>query len=132
MKCIMADSTSVNLFKLLVAALESQPDRHKIVTDDLNFPSDLYILQGAAGCWGGKYQIVVVPSPDGVYGPVEGWLRRLMGKRPFSPSPTPFSKAATPTTWPRYRPRPPSGRVNALGPQPSAGAVPMDLNGAQC
>ena len=43
---IVADSTSVNLFKLALAALQAQPNRHKIITDDLNFPSDLYVLQG--------------------------------------------------------------------------------------
>jgi kynureninase len=39
---VVADSTSVNLFKLVLAALQAKPDRRKIVTDDLNFPSDLY------------------------------------------------------------------------------------------
>src|SRR5579883_3315413 len=33
---IVADSTSVNLFKLLVAALRLQEGRTRIVTDDLN------------------------------------------------------------------------------------------------
>src|SRR5258705_2872216 len=44
---IACDSTSVNFFKLVMAALHARPDRHKIVTDDLNFPSDLYVLQAA-------------------------------------------------------------------------------------
>lgn len=43
---IVADSTSVNLFKLMVAALRAQPTRTEIVSDEQNFPSDLYILQG--------------------------------------------------------------------------------------
>ncbi len=68
---IMADSTSVNLFKLVVAALETQPARHKIVTDNLNFPSDLYILQGIARLLGNRHEIVVVPSTDGIHGPVD-------------------------------------------------------------
>jgi len=38
---IIADSTSVNLFKLVMAALHARPGRRKIVTDDLNFPSDI-------------------------------------------------------------------------------------------
>ena len=35
---IIADSTSVNLFKLALSALLAQDGRTKIVTDDLNFP----------------------------------------------------------------------------------------------
>jgi hypothetical protein len=41
-----SDLTSVNLFKLATAALRAQPGRRKIISDVLNFPSDLYILQG--------------------------------------------------------------------------------------
>jgi kynureninase len=43
---IAADSTSVNLFKLLLAALKLRPDRHVIVSDIDNFPTDLYMAQG--------------------------------------------------------------------------------------
>ena len=43
---IVSDQTSVNLFKLAAAALNLRPDRRRIVTDALNFPSDLYVLQG--------------------------------------------------------------------------------------
>ncbi|HUM68036.1 MAG TPA: aminotransferase class V-fold PLP-dependent enzyme, partial [Chloroflexota bacterium] len=66
---IVADSTSVNLFKLALAAVQAQPDRHKIITDDLNFPSDLYILQGVAQLVGRPLTIQVIPSPDGIHGP---------------------------------------------------------------
>lgn len=43
---IVADSTSVNLFKLAHAALNYQHDRKVILTDEFNFPSDVYIFQG--------------------------------------------------------------------------------------
>lgn len=43
---IAADSTSVNLFKLLSAALSLRPERRVIVSQKGNFPSDLYIAQG--------------------------------------------------------------------------------------
>lgn len=65
---IMADSTSVNLYKLARAALEFQPGRRTIVTDDLNFPSDLYILQGVCRQAGPDYRVVRVASPDGIHG----------------------------------------------------------------
>ena len=47
---IVADSTSVNLFKLLVAALRHDPSRHTIVSETGNFPTDLHIAEGAVGC----------------------------------------------------------------------------------
>ncbi len=46
---IVADSTSVNLFKLMVAALHEKAGGTQVVTDEQNFPSDLYILQGIQG-----------------------------------------------------------------------------------
>jgi len=63
---IAADSTSVNFFKLVVAALRAWPTRSKIVTDDLNFPSDVYVLQGAIELLGNRHQLHVVHSENGL------------------------------------------------------------------
>ena len=68
---IVADSTSINLFKLAVAALQAQPDRHKIVTDDLNFPSDHHVLQGIQALLQRPVEIHVARSPDGIHGPLD-------------------------------------------------------------
>jgi len=46
---VAADSISVNLFKLLAAALQLRPGRTTIVTEEGNFPTDLYIAQGLTG-----------------------------------------------------------------------------------
>jgi kynureninase len=43
---IVADSTSINLYKLLAAALALRPDRRVVLTERGNFPTDLYIAQG--------------------------------------------------------------------------------------
>lgn len=43
---LVTDSTSVNFFKLVMAALDARPGRYTIVSEDTNFPSDLYLLQG--------------------------------------------------------------------------------------
>jgi kynureninase len=50
---VVADSTSVNLYKLLVAALQAQPDRRVILTEPGNFPTDLYLAQGIAATFPG-------------------------------------------------------------------------------
>ena len=56
---IVADSTSANLFKLLVAALRRDPARTTIVSETGNFHTDLHIAQGAAGCVpGGRLKAV--------------------------------------------------------------------------
>ena len=43
---VCADSTSVNVFKTLSAALELNPGRNVILSDSGNFPTDLYMAQG--------------------------------------------------------------------------------------
>jgi kynureninase len=57
---VLADSTSVNLYKLAVAACDARPGRRVIVTDDDNFPTDRYVLQGVAA--GRGMTLRVVPS----------------------------------------------------------------------
>ena len=68
---LMADSTSVNLYKLALAALRLRPGRSKIVTDAQNFPSDLYILEGAVRSGREPRHLQIVSSPDQTYGAVD-------------------------------------------------------------
>lgn len=68
---IVADSTSVNLFKLGVAALQAQKGRRRILTDNLNFPSDLYILQGIIDLLKQEHRLEIIASEDTIYGPTE-------------------------------------------------------------
>lgn len=59
---VVADSTSVNLFKLATSALSLRPERRVIVTEAGNFPTDLYILEGAAGLLGRGHEVRAVPA----------------------------------------------------------------------
>jgi kynureninase len=68
---LVSDSTSVNLYKLTMAALALIPDRRRIVSDELNFPSDLYILQGCVNTLGNRHHIHLVPSEDGITSDLE-------------------------------------------------------------
>ncbi|QNE32566.1 kynureninase [Sphingomonas sp. NBWT7] len=52
---IVADSTSANLFKLIVAACQARPGRSTILTEPGNFPTDLYIAQGVAATLPGRH-----------------------------------------------------------------------------
>ena len=62
---VVADSTSVNLFKVLSAALKMRPGRSTIVSERGNFPTDLYIAQGVAAQLGGAHRLVLVDR-DGI------------------------------------------------------------------
>ena len=56
---ISADSTSVNLYKLIVAALRLDPKRNVVVSEAGNFPTDLHIAEGAvAAVAGAKLHVV--------------------------------------------------------------------------
>ena len=63
---LVCEATSINLFKLAVAALRARSDRTSIVSDELNFPSDLYILQGIIKLLGDRHRLELIPSSDGI------------------------------------------------------------------
>ena len=68
---VVAESTSINLFKLAIAALRARPDRTKIVSDVFNFPSDLYIFQGIIDLLGRRHRLELIPSEDTITIPPE-------------------------------------------------------------
>jgi kynureninase len=57
---VVADSTSVNLFKVLAAALTLNLGRSVILSERENFPTDLYIAQGLIGLLGGRHRLRLV------------------------------------------------------------------------
>lgn len=62
---IVTDTTSANIFKLLVAAVRLKTDHHKIVTDELNFPSDIYMAQSVASMFP-NHKVIIAKSKDGL------------------------------------------------------------------
>ena len=68
---VVGDSTTVNIFKLVMAAIHARPGRHKLITDDMNFPTDVYVLQGAAKLAGANYRLAMIRSVDGITVPNE-------------------------------------------------------------
>ena len=65
---LIADSTTVCLFKLLAAAVRARPGRNTIVTRSANFPTDLYAAQGLADMLG---LILRAVEPDEVIGAID-------------------------------------------------------------
>ena len=126
---VLADSTSVNLFKLALAALLARPGRRVIVTDDLNFPSDLYVLESAARLAGGVVR--VVPAADGIHGPVEALMAALDGDTALlSLSHTVFKSGYTYDMAALTAVAHHAGALALWDLSHSAGAVAVDLNGA--
>jgi len=60
---IIGDTTSTHLFKALVAALRASPDRHTVLSEAGNFPTDLHIAEGAVACVPGA-RLKVVARAD--------------------------------------------------------------------
>ena len=60
----VCDSTSVNLFKVLAAALAARPGRTVIVSEADNFPTDLYIAEGLAALLGQQHTLRLVAADD--------------------------------------------------------------------
>ena len=65
---VCADSTSVNLFKVLVAALRMRPGRTRIVGERGNFPTDAYVASGVAELMSAQF---VAPEPDDVLAAID-------------------------------------------------------------
>ena len=66
---IAAESTSVNLFKTLSAALTLTAGRRKIVTEAENFPTDNYIAEGVISQFDKRHELVTCDHPRGHYPP---------------------------------------------------------------
>jgi len=63
---LVCDSTTVNLYKLAMAALDAQPDRDVIITDDDNFPTDRYVLEGVAAQRGCELRMIHTDPDEGI------------------------------------------------------------------
>ena len=79
----VTDSTSLNLFKALAAALHLQAQgagaqRRTIVTERSNFPTDIYMAEGLANWLERGYKVRLVDSVDEIAAAVDGDCAVLM------------------------------------------------------
>ena len=61
---IVADSISVNLFKLVAAALGLRPGRRVVLSERDNFPTDLYVVQGLSELLGERIELRLVETVE--------------------------------------------------------------------
>ncbi len=126
---IISDSTSVNLYKLALATLiQTRGHRDNIVTDDLNFPTDVYVLDGVAKATGGE--LVVVES-DGIHGPLEALTNAIDNRTALvSLSHTVFKSGYTYDMKAMTALAHEAGAMILWDTSHSVGVVPIDLQGA--
>ena len=75
---VCADSTSVNLFKVLAAALALRPERQRIVSERGNFPTDVYIAERCAAFFGAGHRLDLVAEPSALAAAIDDDLAVLL------------------------------------------------------
>jgi kynureninase len=122
---VVADSTSVNLFKVLAAALlivkQDAPARRVILSERSNFPTDLYIAESLAREHG--FELVLV-EPDEIESQLTQQTAVLMLTHVNYRTGRMHDMAAV------TRQAQAAGALTIWDLAHSAGAVPVDLNGA--
>lgn len=125
---VVTDTTSLNLFKALAAALEIQrrkaPERKLIVTERSNFPTDIYMADGLARWLDRGYSIRLVDSVEEIAAAVDADCAVLM-----------LTHVNYRTGWQHdmaalTRHAQEAGALAVWDLAHSAGAVPLDLHGA--
>lgn len=74
---VMGDTLSIKVHQALASALELRPDRKVVLSDNGNFPSDLYIAQGLLKSLGRGLELKVV-DPGDVAGAIDETVAVLM------------------------------------------------------
>ncbi len=120
---MVGDSTSVNLFKALAAAVRLRPGRKLILSEPANFPTDLYIAEGLAALLADGHELKLV-EPEGIEAAISDEVAVVMlthvnyrtGRLHDMAAVTAKAHAA--------------GALMLWDLAHSAGAVPVDLNAA--
>ncbi len=122
---VMGDTLSIKVFQALAAGLALRPERRVILSDNGNFPSDLYMAEGLIDLKGQGYALKVV-DPEDVIAAIDDTVAVVMltevdyrtGRRHDMVAITNAAQAA--------------GAVMVWDLAHSAGAVDVDLAGSGC
>ena len=109
---IVTDSTTVNLFKLASAVLDTRPG--DVVTDTGNFPTDRYVLEGVARRHGRELRLF---EPHPIDGPLPEDVKTACEAARWRSSRCPTSPTA-PARWPTWRRSGPPRRRRCSGTSP--------------
>src|SRR5437016_195842 len=120
---VMGDTLSIKLYQALAAALALNPRRAVILSDNGNFPSDLYMAQGLTGMLGRGLELKVL-DPEAVADAIDESVAVLMlTEVDYRTGRLHDMKALT-------RKAHAAGVVTVWDLAHSAGAIPVDLTGA--
>jgi kynureninase len=120
---LIADSTSVCLFKLLAAAAQARPGRKAILSQQANFPTDLYVAQGLAEMLG--LELRAVPADE-----VPGAIDNDVGVVTLTH--VDYRSAAIHDMGAINDAAHAAGALTVWDLSHSAGAIEIDLNGTGC
>ena len=120
---LIADSTSVCLFKLLSAAVGARSGRTVILTEKDNFPTDLYVAEGLAGMLGLELRRV---EPETIIEAIDQNTAAVMLTHVNYRSATRHDMAAI------NRAATAKGALTLWDLSHSAGAIELDLDGTGC
>ncbi|KIN66247.1 Kynureninase [Sulfitobacter noctilucicola] len=122
---VMGDTLSVKVYQALAAGLKMRPDRRVILSDNGNFPSDLYMAEGLVGLLGQDYELRTV-APEDVAGAIDDDVAVVMlTEVDYRTGRMHDMKAVTEMAYA-------AGAVMVWDLAHSAGAIPVDLAAANC
>jgi kynureninase len=126
---VVTDTTSLNLFKALAAALamqeRSDPTRRVIVTERSNFPTDIYMAEGLTSWLDRGYRLHLVDAPEDLPAAIGSETAVVMLTHVNYRSGYQHDMAAVTALTHE------SGALAVWDLAHSAGAVPLDLHAAQ-
>ncbi|BAK74873.1 kynureninase [Pseudogulbenkiania sp. NH8B] len=126
---VVTDTTSLNLFKSLAAALRIQqqdhPERRVIVSERDNFPTDLYMIQGMIDLLQQGYQLRLIDDATPLEAALDDDVAVLLLSHVNYRTGYLYDMAATTALAHRH------GILTIWDLAHAAGAVPVDLNGAE-
>jgi kynureninase len=126
---VVTDTTSLNLFKALAAALAMQeradPTRRVIVTERSNFPTDIYMAEGLTSWLDRGYRLHLVDAPEDLPAAIGAETAVVMLTHVNYRSGYQHDMAAVTALTHE------SGALAVWDLAHSAGAVPLDLHAAQ-
>jgi kynureninase len=122
---LACDTTSINLYKLLAAALAERPDRRTIVSERGNFPTDLYVADGLFRTLGRGHRLKLVDRAEDVVAAIDADTAAVMLTQvDYRTGALHDMKALTAAAHAK-------GALTIWDLAHSAGALPVDLAGAE-